>query len=738
MMQFNQSMPMVQFVLNFMNKYSAKGDKCSRNDPVYQFVTKEAIDLIRETKIIDENEYEIDSGCGSSGNWADCPYVAIMYKKWKKRGVCVAYILSHNYNEVYLTLNQFVDKIEDRELQKRLTEVFTVLDEDVHGFHRGNEDVDFGSTGRRPRKYKKATILYKKYERNNVPDDSTLRNDLADLMDLYRRWIDHCEKAQQIDTEVESEDSEHTPDESDFEQKEFVPVSKIEIELIMRNRKASAIYDTDTNVITILEKSQWALEEQAALLANVKKWREKILNKGVVDTKGEFVRNLDIITKKTGSTPLTAAASIITGGSETGMSRWTLKGEKTSIREYLKSIGVLDDKGNYIPTENRKKAPVGTAEVLVEDEPQDMSSNKEIHGYLHQNVIFYGVPGCGKSFFIENLLKTKDDDGKIIDMPRSYYKRILFHPEYSYSDFVGQLRPVTEGEKITYQFDPGPFTEILLDAYKDREHNYFLIIEEINRGNAPAIFGDLFQLLDRKDGVSEYSIDNKDILDYFKRESEEDDTGAMAQIVETIERDGIRIPENLTIFATMNTCDQNVFTLDTAFKRRWRMSRIVNDFDKDSSISAWKISFKQKSDGFLWKDFAKAVNDAILSNCNDGTAAEDKQLGTHFIKESDLTPARRFAEKVLMYLWDDVAKYDKSQLFDTKNYKTLDMVIDEFVDGNNVFSPNCAELQELYKKMNQPEQTNNNGTEVSLEAEAGTDRPAEGAPEAADEEQGRE
>ena len=417
------------------------------------------------------------------------------------------------------------------------------------------------------------------------------------------------------------------------------------------------------------------------------------------------------------------------------------EGEKeTAIDDYLKQKGVLDADGHYISPENRKDPIAVTTEAVVEDDPQDMSSNEAIRGYLHQNVIFYGVPGCGKSFFIENLLKTKDDDGKIIDMPRSYYKRILFHPEYSYSDFVGQLRPVTEGEKITYQFDPGPFTEILLDAYKDREHNYFLIIEEINRGNAPAIFGDLFQLLDRKDGVSEYSIDNKDILDYFEREleiareSEKDDISAMAQAVETIKREGVRIPENLTIFATMNTCDQNVFTLDTAFKRRWRMSRIENKFD--SILSTWKIQFENGKD-VSWKDFAEKVNDAILNNCNDGTAAEDKQLGAFFIKENDKN-VRRFAEKVLMYLWDDVAKYDKSQLFDTKNYKTLDMVIDEFVDGNNVFSPNCAELQELYKKMNQPEQTNNNGTEVSLEAEAGTDRPAEGAPEAADEEQGRE
>lgn len=738
MMQTSQSMPMVQFILNFMNKYSAKGDKCSRNDLAYQFVTQEAINLIKETKIIDENEYEIDSGCGSSGNWADCPYVAIMYKKWKKKGVCVAYILSHNYNEVYLTLNQFVDKIEDRELQKRLTEVFTVLGEDVHGFHRGNEGVDFGSTGRLPKKYKKATILYKKYEAGNIPDESTLSNDLIDLMELYGRWIAHCEKARQANTGIESEDSARTPDVAELEQKGVVPASKIEIELTVHKRKASAIYDTDTNVVTILEKSQWVLDEQAAIPTNAKKWRDTILKNGVVNAEGEFVRNQDIITKKTGSTPLTAAASIITGGSETGMSRWILKGKKISIGDYLKSTGVLDDKGNYISPENRKKMTDGTAEVVVEDEPQDMSSNEEIQDFLRQNVIFYGVPGCGKSYFIQNLLKVKDDDEKIIDMPRSYYKRILFHPEYSYSDFVGQLHPVTEGGNITYSFVPGPFTEILLDAYKDREHDYFLIIEEINRGNAPAIFGDLFQLLDRKDGVSEYSIDNKDILDYFEREleiareSKKDDISAMAQAVETIKREGVRIPENLTIFATMNTCDQNVFTLDTAFKRRWRMSRIENKFD--SILSTWKIRFENGKD-VSWKDFAEKVNDAILNNCNDGTAAEDKQLGAFFVKENDKN-VRRFAEKVLLYLWDDVAKYDKSQLFDTNNYRTLDEVIEGFAKGENVFSPNCAKLQELYNNMKQSKQTDENTAGVPSGTEPGTDSSVKNA--ATDEEQNKE
>ena len=250
---------------------------------------------------------------------------------------------------------------------------------------------------------------------------------------------------------------------------------------------------------------------------------------------------------------------------------------------------------------------------------------------------------------------------------------------------MGQIRPVTEGGNITYTFVPGPFTEILKDAYLDQEHEYFLIIEEINRGNAPAIFGDLFQLLDRNGkGKSEYSICNEDILDYVNRELTKN-AKSMAQ--------GIEIPANLTIFATMNTCDQNVFTLDTAFKRRWRMSRIENMFGAEQNN--WIIQCGNIN--YSWKAFAEAVNDAILNNCNDGTAAEDKRLGAYFVKEEDTKDAKRFAEKVLMYLWDDVAKYDRSQLFDNK-YRTLDEAIAGFANGENIFSPNCEKLKALYEE----------------------------------------
>lgn len=330
---------------------------------------------------------------------------------------------------------------------------------------------------------------------------------------------------------------------------------------------------------------------------------------------------------------------------------------------------------------------------------QEISNNIRKEGFLNSNTIFYGVPGCGKSYFVKSLLKAKNEQNKEIELDKKFYKRILFHPEYTYSDFIGQTMPVVnkETKEISYNFVPGPFTEILKDALNDKYNQYFLIIEEINRGNAPAIFGNIFQLLDRdNDGKSEYDIYDKTILEYLNKEK-----------ANTFE--SAYIPSNLTIFATMNTCDQNVFTLDTAFKRRWRMSRIKNDFnngDDEFLNDEYKITFDNGNE-LIWKNFAIALNNDILKHCNDGMIAEDKLLGTHFIKKNELSNIQIFAEKIFMYLWNDVVKYNKEQLFNPK-YITLDEIIDSFVKGKNVFNDGCEQISLLYKQFEKNEEINVN------------------------------
>ena len=265
-----------------------------------------------------------------------------------------------------------------------------------------------------------------------------------------------------------------------------------------------------------------------------------------------------------------------------------------------------------------------------------------------ENIIFYGVPGVGKSYEINSRINPEHTD------------RIVFHPDYTYSDFTGQILPrlVPDEEnpsvkKLNYVFEAGPFTRILKRAETDKNNMYYLVIEEINRGNAPAIFGDIFQLLDRDDnGASTYSISNYDVA-------------------EEVYSDGahqVKIPSNLSIYATMNTSDQNVFTLDTAFQRRWQMHLIKNDISSAAHAT-------QNIDGskITWGDFAEVINNEIISFNENMGSSEDKRLGAYFVGINELTK-NKFTEKVIKYLWDDAFKMDHSAIFNSE-ITTLDEII---------------------------------------------------------------
>lgn len=258
------------------------------------------------------------------------------------------------------------------------------------------------------------------------------------------------------------------------------------------------------------------------------------------------------------------------------------------------------------------------------------------------NVILYGVPGCGKSHHIKE--EYCDDEASM--------ERVVFHPDYTYSDFVGQILPQNIDGHITYPFVPGPFTRILKKSVEDEDKNYYLIIEELNRGNAPAIFGEVFQLLDRKDGVSEYGISNADIANEVY--------GDATHLV--------KIPENLFILATMNTADQNVFTLDTAFQRRWRMKSIPNDID-NCQFGEVQIC----GSNVTWKCFVKTINAIIAKLSADNIGSEDKRLGAYFVQEKELYDEDLFSEKVLMYLWNDAFKFNR-EIFKPK-FGTLEELI---------------------------------------------------------------
>ena len=362
------------------------------------------------------------------------------------------------------------------------------------------------------------------------------------------------------------------------------------------------------------------------------------------------------------------------------------EGIQTSCYEFKKQSNLLFLYSRYLRLVIREAGPHGKGQQVADE-------SVRIKG--GENIILYGVPGAGKSWTIKT--EYCKDESKI--------ERLVFHPDYMYSDFIGQILPIVKQDKVRYEFSPGPFTKILKKAYWDPKSEYYLIIEEINRGNAPAIFGEVFQLLDRitededgyPAGTSEYAITNANI----------------AQEVYENPDKKVRIPSNLSIIGTMNTSDQNVFTLDTAFQRRWIMRLIPNSFSNhkfaDRPILDTTVS---------WKAFCDAVNTLIL-RLNNVTSSEDKRLGAYFITEADLIwnseednpnanhedrewikirhKNARFAEKVIKYLWDDAFKFSHPEAFDTNKYQSLEKVIEAFCSARedlrlDVFSENLRAM----------------------------------------------
>lgn len=337
------------------------------------------------------------------------------------------------------------------------------------------------------------------------------------------------------------------------------------------------------------------------------------------------------------------------------------------------------------------------------------------------NVLLYGVPGSGKSWTIEHEYCK----------PGSIAERLVFHPDYTYSDFIGQILPaVAEDGQVSYKFTPGPFTNILREAYNNPGKEYILIIEEINRGNAPAIFGEVFQLLDRKVeirdidddgypiGTSEYGITNMNIAEEMYGKERKTDK--------------VRIPSNLSIIGTMNTSDQNVFTLDTAFQRRWDMRLIENNFaNVDPTLADAEIL----DTTVTWRNFCVEINKIVVGNSARMTSAEDKRIGAYFVHLRDLKfndamgdlkvydalrkkeskgiltddektqiaiirdairQNRKFPEKVIKYLWDDAFKFNREVIFEVTEYQSLEQVIRAFMyaqglDRFKVFKDNVKD-----------------------------------------------
>lgn len=296
------------------------------------------------------------------------------------------------------------------------------------------------------------------------------------------------------------------------------------------------------------------------------------------------------------------------------------------------------------------------------------------------NLIVYGAPGTGKSKYLSD--KYNDN-----------VTRVTFHPEYTYYDFVGSYKPVplyknngnndlqtldgatfTVGEPIIdYQFVPGPFSTALLNALLSPHEMHTLIIEELNRANTPAVFGDLFQLLDRKeDGSSEYEIkSDPELIKYLRRYN----PGL----------DQLYIPSNLNIVATMNSADQGVFVMDSAFKRRWRFEYMA--INLDAAVHANEVVMYNNRN-VPWRIFAGEINKNLsrIRGIN-----EDKLIGPYFMRIGEPSRPELISSKLFIYLWDDVVRHHRDQFF-LPEIRTFADLVNEYNAGREVFGFPIREL----------------------------------------------
>lgn len=299
--------------------------------------------------------------------------------------------------------------------------------------------------------------------------------------------------------------------------------------------------------------------------------------------------------------------------------------------------------------------------------------------------IYFGCPGVGKSRKVREDHKIDEDDILKVEC--------IFHPEYTHADFMGKLVPMTEGEKITYRYYPGHFLRALAMAYREIKNSpgdpkmVWLIIDEINRGNTAQIFGPVLQLLDRdEEGWSRYTIYLSD-LERFALAQEvhggelsdsktETAWGKARNVLKEIEdhsgdklkgiaeRGCIRIPPNLSIVGTMNTSDESVYYMDSAFKRRWSWEYVPLKYQPPQG---WKL--RDGANEWEWVKFIDNLNEWIREHSDSIRKVEDKQIGYYFVQptkqqntQNAIIELDQVRDKIMFFLWDSVFQRDKSPL----------------------------------------------------------------------------
>ena len=320
-------------------------------------------------------------------------------------------------------------------------------------------------------------------------------------------------------------------------------------------------------------------------------------------------------------------------------------------------------------------------EIVTDKKTSSNDSNSNIPKATIKgsNIIYYGAPGTGKSHGLNE--KSKEFN---------FLERVTFYPEYTHDEFIGCFMPSMSyikddstkyisadgkdsnlpGKPIPYYtYIAGPFTNALVYALNNPSENVLLIVEELNRANAAAVFGEFFQLLDRTEtGESKYAISvSNEYSEYISSKVESYSKG-----------DKIKLPNNLTICATMNSADQGVNPLDSAFKRRWIFKYVPIDFSKATHKDA-TISYANNK--ITWENFATTINEKLKTK----EVNEDKHLGQYFVTEAEINDSDAFSSKILLYLFDDVLKFNRKGFFNG-NYKTFSDLLKGFLNGKKIFA----------------------------------------------------
>ncbi|WP_345873484.1 AAA family ATPase [Shewanella algae] len=329
----------------------------------------------------------------------------------------------------------------------------------------------------------------------------------------------------------------------------------------------------------------------------------------------------------------------------------------------------------YLETKSTETIPDISSDLTIVKEydhntigEKTTNNTRKILPLPHQ-LIVSGCPGSGKSTYLDKQIESNDSSAVVT--------RITLHPDYGYSDLVGSYKPtpvyqksdeIFDGSgkeyskgipKINYEFISGPLITQYTKARKRPEINYILIIEEINRTNCNTLFGDFFQLLDRKNGISEFSVDA--MPDLAKK------------LLELGLETKIKLPENLYIFATMNAADQGVYPLDSAFRRRWEFQYKGYSDKCEYPEELRKITYGSKE--YDWDYFRSIINEKLLSL----DIHEDKMIGPYFLKKEELIDSNKVCNKLFLYLWEDVLRFQRQEMFE---YLSFSKVMEVWKNGD--------------------------------------------------------